>query len=677
MRKVLIFSGTTEGRNIAMNLAKVGILCEVSVATDYGVQVMEKNKHIQILKGRKDISEIKELLEQGNYDAVIDATHPYAVLVSENIRNSLKGCKTPYYRIERRNTLEKMDNCVCVSSNEECVKALIRTTGNILLTTGSKEIRQFTEKEELRKRIYARVLPSIESISLCQEAKLEGKQIIAMQGPFTKEMNKAMLEQYNIKILVTKESGKIGGVEEKLQAAEEMKIPCYVIKRPESYQKKEHITEEQLYRELEGKWKISIWQEDKIIVTLAGIGMGSKELITVGLQEKLKCANYVFGAKRMLELISEQNEKKKLYPYYTKEKILPILEQIKKENRGRTEVVILFSGDTGFFSGCEKLYEALKNRSSEGIYVDIIPGISSISYLASRLGMGLQDAKIVSTHGVEKRIWEARLRNAVRCYEKVFLITSGVKDINHIGQLLEEKELEIVVASQLSYQDESIEILSQKEMQERKREALYVCLIQNKKIEKAVLTPHISDKAFFRDQIPMTKEEVRHLSVCKLELKEGAVVYDIGSGTGSVSVEIGNMSEQIKVYAIEANPKAVELTRKNIEKFGLKNIQLIEGCAPKVLQDLENPTHVFIGGSKGEMRGILEELIDRGTKIRVVMNFISIEAFFEMRQIMGHRKIKNYQLLQVGIQKAETVGEYHLLKANNPVFICSFDISTE
>ena len=396
MKKILIYAGTTEGRTLAEMLAKAGLDCEVCVATEYGEQVMKESPHVQVRIGRLDIEEMKALYEKHSYFAVIDATHPFATIVTANIRESLRNSDIPLFCLSRSIDIGREKECHSFETMEECLKALEKTEGRILLTTGSKELYRFC-KSSLLERLVVRVLPGKESIDLCYKNGLEGKQIVAMQGPFSKEMNLAMIHQYNISCMVTKESGKAGGMDEKIAAAKELQIPCFIIRKPESAELFQEYTIREICEELQKITGIPIIYKNKcqLSVVLAGIGMGTKESITGEVKEQIAKSDYLFGAKRMIQNFVPKIEK---YPYFIENDIVSCLEKIKKEKLGKIIVTVLFSGDTGFYSGCEKLYQSL--HGLEDIKVSILPGISTISALAAKVGISWQDAQIVSTHGI-------------------------------------------------------------------------------------------------------------------------------------------------------------------------------------------------------------------------------------------------------------------------------------
>lgn len=484
MKRVLIFGGTTEGRKIAETLSSFSgnkILTDISVATEYGEQVLPVKKNLNVLTGRLDEKQIEKLCEENKYDLLIDATHPYARIVSENVKTCGKNLSIPVIRFERKIFSQENENIMYVSSSQEAFELLEKTSGNILLTTGSKDLNIFCQNEAVRKRIFARVLPCMESLKLCNENGLEGKQIIAMQGPFSKAMNIAQIKEYDISVLVTKESGKTGGTDSKLEAAAEQNINCIVIKNNSSEvfrsedEKYFSVQEtEELFKKIEIILGIKIEASEKLKVYLAGIGMGNVENLTVRVQKLLAEADYIFGAKRMLESVPLSARK---IPFYLPENILPELQKITEQNNSRS-VVVLFSGDTGFFSGSSKLYNALKENPD--LQVEILPGISSMSYLASKLYISYQDAQIISLHGTKKEKWFPELNSSLEKNKKIFLLTSGIDDIRAVAEIIIEKNKQLNsekyflgVGYQLSYEDEQISVLLPEECDRLNKDGLY------------------------------------------------------------------------------------------------------------------------------------------------------------------------------------------------------------
>lgn len=691
MKKIVIFAGTTEGRRLSEILADAGIAHTVCVATEYGEIVMREQTKgteaarakeqplVSLHRGRMDRKQIEEFLCNEGYEIVVDATHPYARVVTENIRDAVKTQSPIYLRLEREiaETPEAENPAVSIryfESNADCAKVLENTEGNILLTTGSKELATYCASGRLHDRLYVRILPGRESLELCMEQGIKGRQILALQGPFSTEMNAAILKQYDIRHMVTKNSGRTGGYREKLEAAKMLGIPVYVIqparKAGDTY------SFAGICGKLEQLCDCKLSGQGSMEIRLAGIGMGSKDGQTQEVQHAIETADILLGAERMIERYSAKIEKR---PYYMTEQILPYLEQLQKNGftaqKDPLRVTVLFSGDTGFYSGCRKLYAALQEAIAAGALnagVRILPGISSVVSLAARVGESYEDAAILSMHGKKLN----RLSATVESHEKVFLLTSGSEDIRKIGRSLAEAGLtdcEVIVGYQMSYPEESIRILTPEQCEEITEEGLYTCLIRNPHWQPECLTHGRADICFLRDaKTPMTKEEVREVSICKLHLTQNAVVYDIGSGTGSVAIEIAGVPGRVQVYAIERKPEAVELLRKNQEQFHMDNIQIIEAPAPEGLEELPVPTHAFIGGSGGRLLDILQVLYRKNPHMRIVINAISMETIAELKEVLDTFPMEEEEILQMQVSRVKKLGGYHLPQAENPVWICSF-----
>lgn len=228
MKRVMVFAGTADGRKLCEYLAAKGVLVRMHVATEYAGDMLVDTVNIELKTGRIDMAGMLQSIEGFRPDIIVDATHPYAVEVTRNIFDASKEVGIEYLRLVR----ESWNGFVSASTASEAALRLNQATGNILLTVGSKELEAFTAVSDWRERVYARVLPDYKIIHKCNELGFAGKKLICMQGPFTYEMNLATIRQYNIKMLVTKDSGREGGFYEKLSAAEQAGIPVLVIGRP-------------------------------------------------------------------------------------------------------------------------------------------------------------------------------------------------------------------------------------------------------------------------------------------------------------------------------------------------------------------------------------------------------------------------------------------------------------
>ena len=668
MSKVLIFAGTTEGRLLAEILDSNKINCHVCVASEYGSQMIRHTDHVTVHEGRLDAEAMKKLYAESNFEVVIDATHPYACIVSPTIKDSLRGTDIKYIRLKRPET-ESHEGCDRLyKSTKECVEGLLTTSGRILLTTGSKELGVFANSG-LKDRLVVRVLPGMESLKLCYDAGLDGKQIIAMQGPFSESMNLAIYEQYGIEHLVTKESGINGGFAEKVSSAVKAGVKVHVIERPDKAETKEAegLLLSEVIDELKDNYGYRI-ESSLLEIALIGIGCGNGDLLTVQAREYISHARYVFGAPRMLEIVKTNAVK---YPFYLKEDIIPKLDEIYNTDE-TAGVAVLFSGDSGFYSGAVRLYEALK--ADARFHPVIMPGISSISLLSARTGIDWGTAGIMSIHGKKPEKWISHLRESVRYNGSTFLITSGVSDIRTIGQELSGlSDIMVYVGHNLSYDDETVKMLTPKECTQVEKEGLYACVIVNKKPERRPIAPSIKDEEFIRDKVPMTKEAVRELSVSKLDLRQGDTVYDIGSGTGSVAIRIAKASDSLNVYALECKDEACDLMRSNIEKFNAQNIKVIKTMVPEGLEGLPIADRAFIGGTRGRLKPILYSLYRINPAMRIVINAVSLESITEVYNSIGDYNISDLDITQANISTAKKVGDYHLMQANNPVFIFSFN----
>ncbi len=227
-KKILIFAGTNEGRRLCEYLTDQGIAVTACVATEYGSLCLSAMTGLDIREGRLSAMEIEELIK--HYDIILDATHPYAKLISENLKSACEVNEKPYIRVIRPQT--EYSNVITCDSIEAACEYLNQTEGKVLITTGSKELKPYTTVADYKERLYLRVLPSIDALEECNRKGFKASNIICMQGPFSEELNLAMLKQVKASYLVTKESGKAGGFEEKLSAAEKCGVKVIVIGRP-------------------------------------------------------------------------------------------------------------------------------------------------------------------------------------------------------------------------------------------------------------------------------------------------------------------------------------------------------------------------------------------------------------------------------------------------------------
>ena len=697
MKKVLVFAGTTEGRELAELLADSKIKCSVCVATDYALELMN-DKRLDVHCGRLTEEEMEVLMRDGKFDVVVDATHPYAQIVSQNVRQAADKESISLIRL-RRSTESAEEGFVSFKTHEECSAWLSFQTGNILLTTGSKDLGSYAKNETIKNHLFVRVLPGEESIRLCTANGITGRQIIAMQGPFSAQMNECILREYSIDWMVTKISGHAGGFEEKVEAAKKAGVGvCAILPPSENVCQTEISGDERkssMYicenvydtaKKLELLLKEDILSKRSRKIILSGIGMGNTDGMTREAYHAFEEAEVIFGAERMLENLPGKGIK---VPYYRADDIISYL----IEHPQYTKVAAAFSGDSGFYSGAQSMKKALEEANEKGILkseTTILPGISSVSALAARLGVSWNDAVLASIHGRRTNVV-----NLVRKNTKVFLLLSGKNDFEMLVNKFREagiNHVKISAGYRLSYPDEKLFTFYLDEFETKLfdlQEGVYTCLIENEDCEEQILTPGIDDEIFSRTKVPMTKNEVRVLSISRLELTKNAVVYDVGSGTGSVSAECARLSPDIFVFAIEQKEEAANLTKENAVRLGLSDqIVVINKKAPEGFEELPTPTHVFIGGSSGALSDILSAIqkklivkentkgkTDKASKgVRVVINAVSLETIAQITKLIQTYPVKHVQLTQIQASRAHKLGSYNLMQAQNPVLIASFNL---
>ncbi len=233
--KILLFAGTYEGRMLAEFCAENNVNVDIRVATDYGKEVIDHINEENVFSGRLDENEIIKLLEKNEYDIILDATHPYATVATKNIKNATLVTKSRYVRVRRdtANPLLYKDGdivfCDCVKS---AVKYLNEREGKIFLTTGSKELSEFSALNDVKNRLIVRALPFEYSLKNCEEIGVSVKNIMLMQGPFDEELNLALMKKYDAKYLVSKQTGPTGGFDAKIEAAKKLGMKIIIIEKP-------------------------------------------------------------------------------------------------------------------------------------------------------------------------------------------------------------------------------------------------------------------------------------------------------------------------------------------------------------------------------------------------------------------------------------------------------------
>ena len=679
--KICIFAGTKDGREMAELLAGRGLDVTACAATEYGGELLEATDSLKVRTGRMEESEMAGFMKAEGFSLVIDATHPYAQIVTQNIRNAAKEAEIGYLRLLRAQE-EVPGTAVYLENTEEAVKYLSETEGQILLTTGSKELAAYSMIPGFSERVWARVLPLESSLKQAEEAGLPAGRVIGMQGPFTKEMNVAMIHMTQAAYLVTKQSGKIGGFGEKTDAALECGITAVVIGRPPeeegmSFSEMTEYLNKKFGVKVEEKIPCSIDTADEKVteysfekdsaphVVIAGIGMGTERTMTGEVKKAITDCECLIGAARMLEAAREVTDTEKpsvkaIAPEMIKAAIM--------EHPEYHSFCVLMSGDTGFFSGTKKLLPMLKKAKAD---VEVLPGLSSMSYLASKAGESYDDAKMVSMHGRSRNI-----AADVRDNTKVLCLVGGTDGTAELIKTLTASglgDVTVHVGERLGYEDEKITTGKASELEGCSFDSLSAVMIVNEKAGQS-LRFGFPDSAFTRGGdaegvVPMTKSEVRAAVLSKLQPGQFDTCWDIGAGTGSVSIELALNAPYGTTYAIEKKEKALELLNENIKKFGAGNCVAVPGLAPEALVDLPAPDKVFIGGSSGNMDEIIGLILEKNHFARIVAAAVSLETIAELSDIVKKYDFDDREVVCLSVARAREIGKYNLMMGQNPIYI--------
>ncbi len=396
-------------------------------------------------------------------------------------------------------------------------------------------------------------------------------------------------------------------------------------------------------------------------ISLIGAGPGRESLISLEAKTLIDEADIVIGAERLLRVFGMGKEKYGLF------KPEEILSKIKNTGIGKN-VAVLCTGDPGFFSSAKKLFYLIdKDESLKGTEINVVPGISSMQYFMENLHLTWENTVITSLHGRN-----ANITGYIRNNRKVFSLFGSGDEIKETVEKLHYygmDQVRILIGENLSYPDESIIITDPKQFisDDIKPGRLSVALFVNDRAEEYV-SGGIEDDEFIRGDVPMTKSEVRTLSLSRLRLKKDSVVYDIGAGTGSVSVEAALKLTDGTVYAIEKKDAAIELIKENKRKFAADNIKIIKGSAPEVFDELPKPDRVFIGGSSGRLKEIMEAVLNKNPSVRIVINIVSLDTLNEVTGIIKDRNLES-DIALVSVSRVKKMGEHRMMDGLNPVYI--------
>ena len=387
-------------------------------------------------------------------------------------------------------------------------------------------------------------------------------------------------------------------------------------------------------------------------INIIGMGMSEKTLTREAL-DLISEADILIGAKRLINEFAYM--KKPSFNAYLSNDILEIIEKTDSE-----KIAILVSGDVGFYSAAEKLVDVLKDYNP-----NLISGISSVSYFFAKCSLPWKDANLISCHGLDTNIVSSVRRNRY-----TFALTG--KNIPELQNELIKYgfgDLKVWIGENLGSNEESVQESRISDLGGKEFSSLTVLIIENPDFDSRIRTG-IPDEEFIRGKVPMTKSEVRAVCLSKLSMNPEDIAYDIGCGTGSVTIEMAFSAYDGKVYAFDKNEEAISLLEQNCQKFHLDNVEAICGLAPECLKDLPVPDVAFIGGSSGNMDEIVSYLYGINSKIKLVITAVTLENAMAALDSLKNIGIKS-DIVQVAVSKGRGIGELHMLIAQNPIFIIS------
>ncbi len=650
MYKICVFAGTTEGREVVAFLQGQAEVY-ACVATEYGQTLLPRGEQVTVSAVRLSQEEMEALFRAHRFDLVIDATHPYADVVTRNICAACAATGTQYHRLLRADCAAG-ENAVYVPDIDGAVAYLAETQGTILLTTGSKELHRFAPLPDFAQRAYARVLPMEQSLQLCREAGLQPSHILAMQGPFSVEMNAAMLKSTGAAYMVTKSSGTAGGFEEKISAAAAAGVTSVIIGRPPQ---QAGVGLERTLEMLCTRFGFRATPH----VCIVGIGPGDRGGLTLRAHQALAEADCVIGAKRMLEATAEPGQA--VHAAIAPEDIRDFI----LSHREYRRFAVVMSGDVGFFSGTKKLLPLLQDCETE-----LLPGISSLVYLCARLGESYEDVLPVTLHGRDNSILLPLTRG-----RRVFVLVGGENGMGKLCRTLTRAGLghtRVSAGENLSYPDEKITTGTSETLQDAHFDSLCAALLHCPGTP-APVTFGMPDEAFVRaEAVPMTKSEVRAVCLSKLGLGKDAVAWDVGAGTGSVTVEMALAAQRGRIYAIERKDAPVALQKETCARFHTDNVTVVPGTAPECCHELPAPTHAFLGGTSGNMKEIIALLLEKNPAVRIVATAVTLESVAELTACLALFPDRKPEIVTLSVSRGRPLGAYHLMTAQNPIWIFTF-----
>ena len=394
-------------------------------------------------------------------------------------------------------------------------------------------------------------------------------------------------------------------------------------------------------------------------INIVGGGPGSIELMTGAGFSAIKSADVVLTSLRLNDEFADLN------PNISVMGIMDTIDFLREYcDAPDLNVSVLASGDVGFYS----IATTIRKHLDDSFDIELIPGISSFQYFASKLMMGYEDWKLISLHGLDRSIIPY-----ASYYHKTFALTGGKWDVTIIiNELIRVglKNVKLYVGERLGMHGERVTVDTPKNLKNKTFDKLSVILIENENH----VSPYnlFKDEDYIRGKAPMTKEHVRNLSVDALSVSPSDVVWDVGAGSGGVTCALALRAHESTVHAIEMKDDALEVLKANINKLKTFNVEVIPGIAPDALVDLPAPDKVFLGGTTGKLEQIVDVILEKNTNATIVANAITLETIGSIIDVFKKKNLKT-EIISATIAKSKKLGNYNMMMGENPIYVVKGD----
>ncbi len=650
MIKLIIFTATEDGAELVKRCSKDSrFMTDVFILGTNQFKIRSAS-NTMLFSDEFDPVSVAARIASVRPDFVIDAS-PEDSEISKDIKLISKTSRVRYVRMIG-SELKPEHSCIYADNAKHAVRIVNRNKGNVLLTTGTSELPVYSDISAMEQRAFIRLMPDEKAISAAVAVGFSRDNIAVDSPPYTLDSVSELIRKFNIKYLITSENAQDILIKE--EACLVNNATLVVVKNAEE----DGLT-------VEAVWSLITESAVKRNITIVGVGPGGSDYLCVGGAKAIEKCELLVGEERAIRSLELTGKEVKVFSSARE-----AYEQICSGEA--TDICVAFNGDITLCDEAKELRELLEELDVE---VRCIQGVSSVSYLASRLNISWDGIKVAgSSLSVEDMVTAASENR------QLFILPEDGRILNDFFKSLVRNGLEklrICVGSNLTYDDEKIVSGYPEELIKVKFPTLSTVYIENNSFGKP-LSIGLNDKEFIRgESVSMLTSEVRACVISKLELKSGSIVYAVGAGTGSVAVEVGFQLDHGIVYALEQRPSSLNILYSNIHKFNLHNVKVIEGDAKDTMLALPAPDAVYIGGTGGSLKRIIKELMEKGKPMRIVATAHTLENVFDLMRVFKDFSLEGLQICQVSVTKGKILEDSTQLKNNDPVFIISGNNSDE